>query len=153
MEKKSHHVIEFEYNQITDEIFIGTNACCGTHFNEELLKNGITADMSLEKEHIDQPFGVEFFFWLPTDDELSPSEDQFIIGVAILEQCVALKRKIYVHCEHGHGRAPTMVAAYFIAQGDTVEEAIEKIKEKRPVVHLNKVQIEELKRFRERVRK
>lgn len=153
MEDKKHHVIEFEYNQITNEIFIGTNACCETHFNEELLKNGITADMSLEKEHIDQPFGVEFFFWLPVDDECSPSEDQFTIGIAILEQCVALKRKIYVHCRHGHGRAPTMVAAYFIAHGSTVEEAVEKIKEKRSVVHLNEEQIEELKHFREHIGK
>ncbi|MCH7529610.1 dual specificity protein phosphatase family protein [Patescibacteria group bacterium] len=153
MEEKNHHATEFEYNQITDEIFIGTNACCGTHFSKELLEKRITADMSLEKERVDQPFGVEFFFWLPTADEHSPNEDQFTVGVAILEQCVALKRKVYVHCKHGHGRAPTMVAAYFVAQGDTVEEAIGKIKKKRPVVHLNEEQVESLNHFKENIKK
>lgn len=151
MDNKNTHEVDFEYNQITEEIFIGTNFCCGVHFKEELLNKGITADMSLEEERVDQPFGVEFFFWLPTEDELPSSEDQFTLGVSILKKCVELKRKIYVHCIHGHGRAPTMVAAYFISQGDTVGGAIQCIKDKRPVIHLNEAQINALKQFQSRL--
>ncbi|MBI5023032.1 MAG: hypothetical protein HZC05_02605 [Candidatus Magasanikbacteria bacterium] len=54
-----------EYSYIADGIYIGTNQCCQTHFDEKLRKEGITANISLEEERIDAPFGVEFFIWIP----------------------------------------------------------------------------------------
>lgn len=41
---------KFEYNKITNHIYVGTNQCCQTHFKEELLTKDIKADISLEKE-------------------------------------------------------------------------------------------------------
>lgn len=109
------------------------------------MKEGITADISLEEDHLDAPFGVEFYAWIPVKDNTAPTRDQFELGVSILEKIVLLKKKVYVHCKYGHGRAPTLVAAYLIKQGKTVNEAIEFIKSKRPSMHLEEVQIKALK--------
>jgi len=68
-------------------------------------------------------------------------------GVAFLEQMIKHKKKVYVHCKNGHGRAPTLVAAYFTTQGMKPEKAIGFVIKRRPVVHLNKEQTTVLKRF------
>lgn len=138
---------KFEYDHITDGIFIGTNQCCQTHFDERLKKEGLTADISLEKDRLDAPFGVDFYVWLPVEDHTAPTFDQFDFGVAVLEKLIAMKRKVYVHCKNGHGRAPTLVAAYLMKKGKSSEEAVALIKSKRPVIHLQDVQIEALKKW------
>ena len=73
-----HGKLIFEYNKITEYIYIGTNQCCQIHFNQKLLKKGIKADISLEKEKIDAPFGVDYYLWLPVKDHTAPSLKQYI---------------------------------------------------------------------------
>jgi protein tyrosine phosphatase len=139
--------IQLEYDYISEGIFIGTNQCCQTHFDEKLKKEGITADISLEEERMDAPFGVDFYVWIPIKDRSAPTQDQLDFGVSILEKLVAMKKKVYVHCQNGHGREPTLVAAYLIQQGKTLAEAIDFIKSKRPAIHLEEVQTSALETF------
>lgn len=122
--------------------------CCQTHFDKSLLKKGIIADISLEKKSLDQPFGVDYYCWLPTIDHTPPKMKQIKVGVDFISSLVKKKVKIYVHCQRGHGRAPTLVAAYLISQGKNVEEAVSFIKKKRPSIHLDKNQINALKKFK-----
>lgn len=136
-----------EYNQITDGIYIGTNQCCQVHFDEELKKEGIEADISLEEERIDTPFGVKFYTWIPIKNHIAPTNEQFDFGIAVLDKFVSMKKKVYIHCQNGHGRAPTMVAAYLIKKGKSVDEAIDFIKKKRPTIHLENIQKESLIEF------
>jgi len=138
---------KLEYNYITDGIYIGTNQCCQTHFDEKLTKEGITADISLEEDRIDAPFGVEFYVWIPVKNHVSPTPDQLEFGVSVLEKLVSLGRKIYVHCKNGHGRAPTLVAAYLVKNGKTPQEAEEYIRQRRPTIHLENVQRQALINF------
>jgi len=151
MNKNSHDKPEFEYNQITEQIFIGTNFCCQAHFDNELLGKGITAEISLEGEEVDAPFGVEFFCWIPVTDNHAPTMDQFTLGISALDTLITMRKKVYVHCKHGHGRAPTLVAAYFISKGDMTEDAVAKIKEKRSVMHLNETQMKALGEFKKKL--
>ena len=150
MEEHPENILDFNY--ITDGIYIGTNQCCQMHF-DELLKNkeGITADISLEENKVDAPLGVDFYTWLPVEDHKAPSQSTFELGVSILENLVAKNQKVYVHCKNGHGRAPTLVAAYLIKKGKKVDEAVNFIKEKRPVIHLSDEQIEALKNFEKKI--
>lgn len=146
--KKDHPQIkELEYSYITDGIYIGTNQCCQTHFDERLKKEGITADVSLEEDRLDAPFGVDFYIWIPVKNHTSPAPDQLEFGVATLEKLVAMGKKIYVHCKNGHGRAPTLVSAYLIRQGKRPEEAEAFIKSKRPTMHLEEAQRQALEDF------
>lgn len=136
-----------EYNYITDGIYIGTNQCCQTHFDEKLKQEGVEVDISLEEERVDAPFGVEFYIWIPVKNHTAPTHDQLDFGVATLEKLVNMKKKIYVHCQNGHGRAPTMVAAYLVKKGETVDEVINFIKDKRPTIHLEQIQKNALEEF------
>lgn len=138
---------ELEYNYIADGIYIGTNLCCQTHFDEKLRREGIEADISLEEERVDAPFGVALYVWIPIKNHAAPTQEQLDFGVSVLEKLVAMGKKVYVHCQNGHGRTPTLVAAYLIKQGKGIDEAIAFIKSKRPAIHLEKVQKKSLVEF------
>lgn len=143
---KPDHATIIDYDQITDNVFIGNNMCCQVHFEEELLEKGITADLSLEEERVDSPFGVDFYMWLPTKDHFPPSRDQIDCGVSFLEKILKKNRKIYIHCKNGHGRAPTIFASYLILKEKMkASEAMNLIKNKRPGAHLHKPQADMLK--------
>lgn len=137
----------FEYNQITDLIYLGTNACCQAGFDAELLKKEIKADISLQGDHVDHPYGVEYYLWLPTKGHQTPTQAQLILGVQALDFFVKNNIKVYLHCKNGHGRAPTLLAVYLVSGGMNVQEALDFIKQKRPSVHLNEIQIQAVKDF------
>lgn len=144
---------ELEYSYIADGIYIGTNQCCQTHFDDELKKEGITADISLEENQLDSPFGVDFYVWIPVKNHTAPKPDQLEFGVSVLEKIVATGKKVYVHCKNGHGRAPTLVAAYLVKKGKSPEEAAAFIKSKRPSMHLEDAQKQALTEFAQYIAK
>jgi protein-tyrosine phosphatase len=137
----------FEYSPISRYIYIGTNQCCQKHFKKSLIKKGIKVDISLEKEHLDAPHGVDLFLWIPVKDHTAPSLKQLLIGADFIMNAIRNKYKVYVHCKNGHGRSPTLVAAYLILKGMNVDDALNLIKSKRPVIHLNKLQVKALRNF------
>lgn len=141
-----------DYSQITEQIYVGNNQCCQVHFEEELLSKQITADISLEEERMDAASGVDSMLWLPTVDHTPPSQDQLLLGVEHIRSLVALGKKVYVHCKNGHGRAPTLTAAYLVSTGQSVDEAIETIRHARPSIHPEDSQIQALHVFAKRFR-
>ena len=150
--KKKHHKRishpKFEYSKITDKILIGTNLCCMMHFNEKLLMKGVTADISMESIRLDAPFGVKYYLWLPVEDHHAPTQEQLMVGSDFINDLVSKGIKVYVHCKNGHGRSPTLVAAYLIAKKRaTADEAIKFIEKRRPAIHLEKAQYDALKKF------
>ncbi|MBI2595943.1 dual specificity protein phosphatase family protein [Candidatus Daviesbacteria bacterium] len=145
----NHKILEL--NQITDLIYLGTNLCCSAvpHI-KILLDHGIKADIDLEEDRQEQTANIDTYLWLPVKDQQAPTQEQLNTGVAVIESLVKNNKKVYVHCKNGHGRSPTLLAAYFISKGMDINDAIEKIKSKRPQIHLRKVQIEALNRFKQR---
>ncbi len=139
---------DFDYDQITEEVFIGTNMCCQMGFSKELLSKGVRADISLEEDRTDAPDGVDYFLWLPTKNNQPPSPKDLEIGVKFLDFLISNKIKTFIHCRNGHGRAPTLFAAYLISKGKSVEEAVSLIASKRSVIHLQDAQVEALKAFK-----
>jgi len=142
-----------EYSRITKYVYIGNNKCCEPDFADPLLKKGIKADISLEDIRVDSPFGISFYLWLPVKDHQSPTFEQLFVGANFIKNLVKGRIKCYVHCRHGHGRAPTLVAAYLILEGMEVNEAIRFIKEKRSTIHLNSIQITALRNFKKKLGK
>ena len=143
--KKIQHT-KANYSKITNSIYVGTSFCCQVHFDKGLLKKGIRVDISLQEAQVATPFGVECYLWLPVKDHYAPSSYQFAVGVLCIAESLKKKRKVYVHCRNGHGRAPTMVAAYFILTGLSAKEALKKIRNKRGI-HLRKTQVAALEKF------
>lgn len=146
---RSHEKVE--YSRITPHIYIGTNLCCYDHAGF-LRKLGVSVDIDLEYTHAaaEKP-RMDITLYLPTRDHHAPALDKLIVGTALIDASVKSKKKVYVHCKNGHGRAPTLAAAHFIAQGMTPEQAVSFLKKKRPVVHLNREQMSALRNFKARV--
>lgn len=141
------HPIPLEYNQITEHLWLGTNVCCLEHFNEELLAQGIRAEVSLEGERPHATPGVDSFLWLPVEDTQAPTQEQLALGAAHLRELSECGVKTYVHCKWGHGRSPTLLAAYLITTGMQAEEAISHIRERRPGIHPTAPQLAALTTF------
>lgn len=148
--KTSKHV-RMEISRITPSLFVGTNACCTVHYKLALIEKGILHDISLEGEAIDAPFGVESFLWLPTEDHAAPTQTALSLGVRHIDAILARKGKVYVHCKNGHGRAPTLVAAWFTAHGKNPDTAVRAVKKGRPETHLEPAQLRALRLFAKRV--
>jgi len=130
----------FDYTEISEDVFIGTNMCCQFGFAKELLSQNVRADISLEKIKVDAPRGVDYFVWLPTDDGQPPSPEMLSFGVQALEFFADRKIKVFIHCKNGHGRAPTLFVAYLMKRGMTMEAALSSLKVKRPTIHLTETQ-------------
>jgi protein-tyrosine phosphatase len=141
------------YNRIEDFLYAGNNMCCQTHFDKELLSQGISADISLEAERLDNPKGVNFFFWFPWQEDTAPTTELINLALATLDSLRRHKIKAYVHCKNGHGRTTTLLASYFIRKnGMTTDEALKLVKEKRPSMHLNEEQKAFLKKFEKSIK-
>lgn len=152
-ERMSHDGQRLDYDQISPLIFIGTNTCCTTHFAKELLEKGVRADISLEETRVDMPLGVDFYVWLPTADHAAPSPEKLAFGVDALRFFVDHKIPCYVHCKNGHGRAPTLVAAYLIKERKmSVDEAVAVVRNHRSGAHIEPEQMRALADF-ERTRR
>ncbi len=143
---------QFEYSQITDQIYIGSDLCqgavCPIH-TDQFNRLGICGEINLEVEHSETPpQNLTAYLWLPVADRAAPSLDQLAIGTSAINEMVGLGNKVYVHCRNGHGRSPTLVAAYFIRYHQkSVEEAMQLIAQKRPEVHLEEAQLQALRQF------
>jgi protein-tyrosine phosphatase len=123
------------------------------HF-KKLLDLGFDADVDLELERQEKPEDVKIYLWLPVKDQTAPTLDQLKAGVALIDQMVKDGKKIYVHCMNGHGRAPTLVAAYFISKNKmNVDQAVDIIRKKRPEIHLEEVQKERLMEYQMHINK
>ncbi|MGA2910532.1 MAG: dual specificity protein phosphatase family protein [Candidatus Microgenomates bacterium] len=153
---KEDHVSD--YSQITDQIFIGSDLCkglsCPIH-GPEFEKLGILVELNLSVEKKETPpDGIDIYAWIPVADKHAPSPEQLDIGTSIINEAVMNGKRIYIHCKNGHGRAPTMVAAYFIRfQGKIVDEAVAMILHHRNEVHLEFDQREALGKFEEKYNK
>jgi len=143
---------QMDYSQITDNIFIGSNLCkgnvCPIH-GPEFKKLNITAEINLTREHEEiAPQEIDLYAWIPVKDRGVPNKCQFALGTSIINEAVNNNQNIYIHCKNGHGRSPTIVAAYLIRfQNKSVSEAVNLIKSKRPEIHLEESQLEALNEF------
>ncbi len=148
---KFNHIVGrkgFDYDQIDENIYIGTNMCCQLGFNKELLSKNVSADISLEEERIDTPNGVDYFLWLPTKDHHAPTIDKLNLGIEVLDFLIKRNIKVYIHCKNGHGRSSTLFIAYLMKiKKMSFDEAFDFLKSKRPSIHLTQIQIKALKNF------
>lgn len=125
------------YSRITPNIFLGSDLCkgwdCPSH-KEVFEKLQIKTEINLEIEHDDPVVPtLEIYLRIPTPDDIAPTPNQLLLATEAIHITTLSKKVAYVHCKNGHGRSPTVVAAYFIRYKNMdVEAAINFVKEKRP---------------------
>lgn len=142
----------FGYSKITDNIFIGSDLCqggiCVIH-GEEFKRLGVGVELNLSAENNEfPPKELEVYLWLPVVDGYAPSSMQLDMGTCTMHDAIGEGKKVYVHCRNGHGRSPTMVAAYLIRyEGHTVDSAVTLVQQLRPEAHIEDVQKKALEDF------
>jgi protein-tyrosine phosphatase len=145
--------LTLRYSQVTPHVYLGPQY--GQVGMETLRKAGVSATMSLRAEYDDAEYGLSFpdYSYLPIVDNTAPTIEQLDQGVAFIKRVVGDGKSVYVHCGSGVGRAPTMIAAYLIAdKGMTVDEAVNQIKAIRPFIRILPPQTERLNEYAEHVR-
>ncbi len=88
---------------------------------DSIRDQGIRAIVNLcgeftDLHEIEEQSGFEVFF-LPTPDECAPDLEKMKEALEWLDEALYLKKKVLVHCRHGHGRTGTFISAYFLRRG------------------------------------
>ncbi len=126
-------------SEITPQLFVGGQY--GRRGINRLKGWGITAVISLRL--VDPKLAKKSGFsvlHLPTKNLTGPSQDDLKKGIQFIKKEIKKGGKVYIHCNHGVGRAPTMAAAYLMSEGLTFEDALARIKKVRKFVKLSKSQ-------------
>jgi protein-tyrosine phosphatase len=137
------------YSKVTPQIYVGPQIRIPG--KRALMNDGIHTSVNMRIEFDDRSKGFDLpsHCHLPTVDDLAPSMEQLFQGVNFIQREVGAGGKVYIHCTGGIGRAPTMAAAYLISQGDSLEQALERIRTVRPFINLSDEQRRQLDRFAE----
>jgi predicted protein tyrosine phosphatase len=117
-----------------------------------LEQRGVTAVINMRSEFDDRAAGIApaHYLHLPTIDNTAPSYAHLRAGVEFIERELAHGGRVYVHCEAGVGRAPTMAAAFLTSRGATPAEAWSLLRLRRPIIRPTLPQVMQIARFSER---
>jgi len=143
--------LSLQFSHVTPNILLGPQF--GRYGKQKLENMGVTASVSMRAEYDDAAFGLDMpqYHYIPTEDNTAPTIEDLQSGVAFIKEIIEDEGIVYVHCGSGVGRAPTMVAAYLISEGNSVDNAIAQITEARPFIRILPPQVERLKEFQEMV--
>lgn len=138
--------------RITARLYVGPQI--GRAGKWRLQRLGVRASVNLRVEFDDAAKGVALpeHLRLNTVDGEAPALEDLTAGVTFIERVVAEGGSVYVHCQSGVGRAPTLAVAYLVSAGLGLAEALALLQRVRPFVELTPSQREQLVRFAERER-
>ena len=140
--------LPLRFSRVTPNLYIG--AQYGKRGRKRLVAEGINVSVNLRDEFDDADHDLHFmdYLYLPVVDNTAPSLDELEQGVEFIQQHIAEGNKVYIHCKSGVGRAPTLTAAYLIAEGSSVEDALARITTVRPFIRVLPDQLARLREFR-----
>jgi dual specificity MAP kinase phosphatase len=136
------------FSRITPQIYLGGQPKAARL--QALAERGISAVVNMRSEYdypVETQWGEVEYLHLPTTDNTAPALADLHKGVRFIEKEVDEGGKVYIHCWEGLGRGPTMTAAYFISQGMTPVEAVDKIRKVRRFIHMTPEQVDQLTTF------
>lgn len=157
-----------DYSWINHNLAIGSAPSEARDF-AHLARRGIRAVVDLREEAGDDPaligqYGMDFLRMLIADGTAPDVQDMRQI-VEWVANRIAEGKKVYIHCQAGVGRSPTVAAAYLIYRSAsptaspgagpdagqpgvlTVPQALHEVSDQRPDAQPNDAQIQALRRF------
>lgn len=139
--------VPLRYSRITPHLYVGPQH--GRRGMSALQRAGVTASVSMRAEFDDKEHGLALtkHSYLPTIDNTAPTLEQLEQGVAFIRDIIGAGGSVYVHCGSGVGRAPSLAAAYLIAEGLPVDDAVAQIEQVRPFIRILPEQLERLREY------
>lgn len=113
---------------------------------------GVTHIIDMQVEFDDTPLAEVYgigVFWNQVDDDFQPKPAR-VFYAAVEFALAALEypeNKVLIHCAAGVHRAPMMALALLRVQGWELQEAMELIEERRPVVDFADVYVRSVENF------
>lgn len=138
---------DLRYTHVAPNIYLGGKYSKKSY---ELFKSwGVTGIVSMRTSTSPpSPPNIQLLS-LPTKDWHPPTLQNLEKGVTFIKKHVDAGGSVYVHCQLGEGRGPTMAAAYLISKGFSVDEAINHLAKYRPAVQPNEAQRKRLAEWQE----
>jgi protein-tyrosine phosphatase len=140
---------------ITDRIAVGGGIWNAEHM-AEVARTGVTHILDMQIEFDDTalaaPYGIRVL-WNPIDDDFQPKPPEiFERGVEFARKALDDDgTKLFIHCAAGIHRAPMMALAVLCSSGWRMNQALDVIENRRPVVDFAAVYVDSVKRYLERV--
>lgn len=136
---------------VTERIAVGGAIWSDVNM-QEVARRGVThiIDMQIEFDDTElaRPYGVEVL-WNGTDDDFQPKPPElFQRGVEFARAALDEdETKVYIHCAAGVHRAAMMTLALLGSLGWELDDAMELIQGRRPVVDFADVYVHSVKNF------
>ncbi len=137
---------------ITDRIAVGGGIWTADKMNE-VARRGVTHIIDMQVEFDDtplaEPHGIQVL-WNPTDDDFKPKPPQVFqrgVDFALAALDEGNGNKLYIHCAAGVHRAPMMTLALLCVLGYSLDDAVELIGNRRPVVDFADVYVKSVENF------
>jgi protein-tyrosine phosphatase len=136
---------------VTPRIAVGGGIWTGANM-AKVAAAGVTHIIDMQVEFDDtplaEPYGIEVF-WNQVDDDFQPKPAEIFqpgieFALAALENP---EHKLLIHCAAGVHRAPMMALALLRVQGWDLQEAMELMEERRPVVDFADVYVRSVEDF------
>lgn len=89
-----------------------------------LTENSMSSDVA-------QMYGMQLIH-VPVKDFTAPSQHQLLDFIKVTENAMDEGKAVGVHCQGGQGRTGTFLAAWFIHEGMSADEALDEIRKLRP---------------------
>jgi protein tyrosine phosphatase (PTP) superfamily phosphohydrolase (DUF442 family) len=138
-----------QFSEVTPQLYVGPQFRAR---GKKLLEaEGFNACVNMRIEKDDAAYGLDLerYLHLPTVDDEPTEVAMLDKGVTFIREVIDSGGKVYIHCAAGVGRAPSMAAAYLMAEGRTLDEALNMIRKKRPFIAITPVQMQSLKAYEE----
>jgi len=151
MRRECEAAAAMDITWVTDRIAVGGGIWSAENMME-VARHGVTHVIDMQIEFDDTPLGKECgvqVLWNPIDDDFQPKPPEvFRRGVEFAEKALDEPHtKLFVHCAAGVHRAPMMALAILCTQGWKLEEAMELIEGRRPVVDFADVYLTSVENF------
>ena len=136
-------------SRIDEHLWIGAKpSILGRWWLEKIKKLRIYSLLPMVSTNKDKRAGVNSAysgFHIPEYVQISLAD--YSRAVREIESMASLGQGVYIHCREGVGRAPAIGAAFLISEGQSIEEALDKVGTRRKVASLSHLQIASLEEF------
>lgn len=135
-----------QHSRITDNIWVGAKP---NRLGEMFLKfRGCTLRASLIDGDPPGNYSPLKTLFLPLEEFVAiPTEKLWEYTDLLLLELEGERKKVFIHCREGVGRAPALAAALLMRKGRKADEAINLVQKGRTVTNMNQLQLHSLEKF------